>query len=85
MRLPNGETRFVQFGIKSRLIRISERSTAGDPLDEFPKGNSLQRLEGAFVFRVGCTPLDTICHGCRLFLKPPAQIAMASARSLEQP
>ena len=50
MRLPNGETRFVQSGIESRLIRINERSAAGDPLEEFPKGNSLWRLEGAFVF-----------------------------------
>ena len=48
---------FVQFGIKSRLIRINERSAAGDPFEGFPKGNSLQRLEGAFVLRVGCTPL----------------------------
>jgi hypothetical protein len=35
---------FVHFGIKSRLIRIYERSAAGDPLEEFPKGNSLRRL-----------------------------------------
>jgi hypothetical protein len=58
MRLPTGETRFVQSGIKSRLIRINERSAAGDPLEEFTKGNSLRRFEGAFVFRVGYTP----CH-----------------------
>ena len=35
---------------KFRLIRINERSAAGDPLEEFPKGNSLRRLAGAFMF-----------------------------------
>jgi hypothetical protein len=32
-----------------RLIRINERSAGGDPLAEFPKGNSLWRLQGGFV------------------------------------
>ncbi len=45
---------FIHFGIKSRLIRINERSAAGDPLEEFPKGNCLRRLKGAFVVCVGC-------------------------------
>jgi hypothetical protein len=32
-----------------RLIWINERSAGGDPLAEFPKGNSLRRLPGGFV------------------------------------
>jgi len=83
MRLPNGETRFVQFGIKSRLIRIA-RSAAGDPLKEFPKGNSLRRLEGASVILCWLHAPDRICNRREVLFKPPAQIAMASARSLEQ-
>jgi hypothetical protein len=43
------DTSFVHFGMKSRLIRINERSAAGDPLEEFPKGNSLRRLEGRLL------------------------------------
>jgi hypothetical protein len=49
--------------MRPRLIRIDERSAAGDPLEEFPKGNSLWRLQGAFVFPSLLHTLDTICHG----------------------
>jgi len=76
--------RFVHFGMGSRLIRINKWSATGDPFEEFPNGNSLWPLEGAFVFPCWLHAADTVCHGRWLILKPPAQIAMASARSLEQ-
>jgi len=62
MRLPSGETRFVKFGTKSRLIRINDRSAAGDPLKEFPKGNSLRRLEGASLILCWLHAPDRICN-----------------------
>ena len=84
MSLPNGETRFVQFGIKSRLIRINEWRAAGDPLEEFPKGNSLRRLTGASVFLCWLLAPDPICNRREVLFEPPGQIPMASAQSLEQ-
>ena len=54
-------------------------SAAGDPLEEFPEGNSLRRLKGAFVVPRWLYAPGNIWHGRWLFLKPPAQTAMASA------
>ena len=50
------------------MIRTNERSAVGDPLKEFPKGNSLRRLKGAFVCpRVGCALLKQINKCAALF------------------
>jgi hypothetical protein len=64
---------------KFRLIRINQRSAACDPLEEFPKGNSLRRLQGALVFPRWMQGHDTIRERRWLFSRLLAQIAMASA------
>lgn len=37
----------IKFSMGYRVVRIIERSAAGAPLEEFPQGSSLRRLQGA--------------------------------------
>lgn len=68
----------------SRLIRIDKRGAAGDPLEEFPKGNSPWRLKGTLAGpRVAHVP-DTIYNRRAALFEAINIGAVASTRSLNR-
>jgi hypothetical protein len=71
---------FVRFGMGSRLIRINRRSAAGDPLEEFPKGNSLRRLQGASVSALVARPRNYMSRALAFFEPPGFEAASTDRR-----